>query len=53
MDERPELADPKLYINRELSWLTFNQRVLAEAADSSLPIFERLRFLGIVSTNLD
>ncbi len=54
MDDRaPELSDPKLYINRELSWLTFNQRVLAEAADPTLPLFERLRFLGIVSTNLD
>jgi polyphosphate kinase len=52
-DRPPELSDPKLYINRELSWLTFNERVLAEAADPSLPIFERLRFLGIVSTNLD
>jgi polyphosphate kinase len=53
VDDRPELADPKLYINRELSWLTFNERVLAEAADPALPLFERLRFLGIVSTNLD
>ena len=54
MDDRPpELTDPKLYLNRELSWLTFNERVLAEAADPTLPIFERLRFLGIVSTNLD
>jgi polyphosphate kinase len=52
-DRTAELSDPKLYVNRELSWLTFNQRVLAEAADPTLPIFERLRFLGIVSTNLD
>jgi polyphosphate kinase len=54
VEERPpELSDPRLYLNRELSWLTFNERVLAEAADPNLPIFERLRFLGIVSTNLD
>ena len=49
----PDLNAPRLYQNRELSWLTFNERVLAEAADPSLPLFERLRFLGIVSTNLD
>jgi polyphosphate kinase len=48
-----ELTDPKLFQNRELSWLTFNERVLAEARDPSLPLFERIRFLGIVSTNLD
>jgi polyphosphate kinase len=46
-------ADAKLYINRELSWLAFNERVLDEARDSSLPLYERLKFLGIVSSNLD
>jgi polyphosphate kinase len=45
--------DPKLYINREISWLTFNDRVLAEARDAGLPVHERLKFLAIVSSNLD
>jgi polyphosphate kinase len=46
-------ADPRLFVNRELSWLAFNERVLGEARDRSLPLYERLKFLAIVSSNLD
>ena len=45
--------DPKNYVNRELSWLEFNYRILGEARDKSLPLFERLKFLSITASNLD
>jgi polyphosphate kinase len=49
----PDLSHPSLYLNRELSLLEFNQRVLAQALDAGTPVLERLRFLTISSTNLD
>ncbi len=49
----PELKLPELYINRELSLLSFNLRVLEQAKDTSIPLLERLRYLCISSSNLD
>ena len=48
-----DLAHPDYYFNRELTWLNFNFRVLNEAEDPRTPLMERLKFLAIVSSNLD
>jgi polyphosphate kinase len=48
-----DLNDPSLYLNRELTWLAFNRRVLAEASREQSPLLERVKFLAIVSNNLD
>lgn len=48
-----DYKNPEFYINRELSWLEFNDRVLDEARDKSNPLFERVKFLAITSSNLD
>jgi polyphosphate kinase len=48
-----DLSDPSLYINRELSWLAFNQRVLDQASDPAHPLLERVKFLAIAGDNLD
>ena len=52
-NDSSSLSNPALYVNRELSWLEFNQRVLEEAQDPSNPLLERVKFLCIVSSNLD
>lgn len=48
-----DFKDAKLYTNRELSWLQFNYRILSEAKDKTIPLFERLKFLSITASNLD
>ena len=48
-----DLSDPSLYVNRELSWLAFNERVLDQARDQRWPLLERLKFLAIHCSNLD
>src|SRR5579859_3235618 len=61
IDDRPPggesgdeaLRDPALYLNRELSWLDFNDRVLQLAEDERVPLLERVKFCAIYTTNLD
>jgi polyphosphate kinase len=48
-----DLSSPELYLNRELTWLEFNKRVLHQADDPRVPLLERLKFIAIVSANLD
>lgn len=51
--KRTSLKDPRLYLNRHLQWLAFNQRVLEEARDPGNPLLERVKFLAITANNLD
>ena len=48
-----DFCNPKYYTNRELSWILFDHRVLNEARDKNIPLFERLKFLSITASNLD
>lgn len=52
-DALSKFGNPENYVNREMSWLEFNYRVLGEARDKTTPLFERLKFLSITASNLD
>src|SRR5262245_61763707 len=51
--EQIDLRSPTYYLNRELSWLEFNRRILAEAGSAAVPLLERLKFHAIFASNLD
>ncbi len=51
--QKIDFRSPRYYTNRELSWIKFNERVLSEARDKTLPLFERVKMLGITASNLD
>ena len=51
--KQEKFADPSYFMNRELSWVKFDERVLNEARDRRIPLFERLKFLSITASNLD
>ena len=51
--DTPDLRSSSLYLNREMSWLEFNARVMAEADSDTVPLLERLKFYAIVASNLD
>ncbi len=53
MESKRDFKNPAFYTNRELSWVRFNERVLSEARDKQIPLFERLKFLSITASNLD
>lgn len=53
MSEKHPYRNPEFYSNRELSWLAFDNRILGEARDKTIPLFERIKFLSITSSNLD
>ncbi len=53
MQEKRNLSAPENFSNRELSWMAFNERILGEARDKTLPLFERIKFLSITASNLD
>ena len=53
MKEKSKYLKPEYLENRELSWIQFNKRILAEAKDKSIPLFERIKFLSITASNLD